>query len=48
MYHHHERDLVERFSGELQSVRAIATGYDMLVGTLPATEAMVCLLFGLN
>ena len=43
-----ERNLVERFFGNLKQYRALATRYDKLANTFLAAVAMVCVLFWLN
>ena len=43
-----ERNLVERFFGNLKQYRAIATRYDKLANTFLAAVALVCVLFWLN
>ena len=43
-----ERNLVERFFGNLKQYRALATRYDKLANTFLAAIAMVCVLFWLN
>ena len=43
-----ERNLVERFFGNLKQYRAIATRYDKLANTFLAAVALVCILFWLN
>lgn len=43
-----ERNLVERFFGNLKQYRALATRYDKLANTFLAAVALVCVLFWLN
>jgi transposase len=43
-----ERNLVERFFGNLKQYRALATRYDKLANTFLAAVALVCILFWLN
>ncbi len=43
-----ERNLVERFFGNLKQYRALATRYDELANTFLAAVALVCILFWLN
>ena len=45
---HRERNLVERFFGNLKQYRALATRYDKLANTFLAAVALVCVLFWLN
>ena len=42
-----ERNLVERFFGNLKQYRALATRYDKLANTFLAAVALVCVLFWL-
>jgi putative transposase len=43
-----ERNLVERFFGNLKQYRALATRYDKLANTFLAAVALFCVLFWLN
>ena len=43
-----ERNLIERFFGNLKQYRALATRYDKLANTFLAAVALVCVLFWLN
>lgn len=43
-----QRNLVERFFGNLKQYRALATRYDKLANTFLAAVALVCVLFWLN
>ena len=43
-----ERNLVERFFGDIKQYRAIATRYDKLAETFLAAVTLVCVLFWLN
>ena len=43
-----ERNLVERFFGNLKQYRALATRYDKLANTFLAAVALVCVLVWLN
>ena len=43
-----ERDLVERFFGELKQFRAIATRHDRLANTFVAAVALICVLIWLD